>query len=108
MWHNILITSAGKRVALTRYFKETLCGFYPDAKVFTTDMNPEMAPAGYVSDGCFKVPRVTSPDYPDILLNICKKNEVGMVIATIDTELLLLADLKDSFRRLGIMIIVSL
>ena len=107
MWHNILITSAGKRVALTRYFKETLCRFYSDAKVFTTDMNPEMAPAGYVSDGCFKVPRVTSPDYPDILLNICKKNEVGMVIATIDTELLLLADLKDSFRRLGIMIIVS-
>ena len=70
-------------------------------------MNPEMAPAGYVSDGCFKVPRVTSPDYPDILLNICKKNEVGMVIATIDTELLLLADLKESFRRLGIMVIVS-
>ena len=107
MWHNILITSAGKRVALTRYFKETLCRFYPGAKVFTTDMNPEMAPAGYVSDGCFKVPRVTSPDYPDILLNICKKNEVGMVIATIDTELLLLADLKESFRRLGIMVIVS-
>lgn len=107
MWHNILITSAGKRVALTRYFKETLCRFYPGAKVFTTDMNPEMAPAGYVSDGCFKVPRVTSPDYPDILLNLCKKNEVGMVIATIDTELLLLADLKESFRRLGIMVIVS-
>ena len=107
MWHNILITSAGKRVALTRYFKETLSKFYPEAKVFTTDMNPEMAPAGYVSDGCFKVPRVTSPDYPDILLNICKKNEVGMVIATIDTELLLLADLKESFRRLGIMVIVS-
>ena len=107
MWHNILITSAGKRVALTRYFKDTLSRFYPDAKVFTTDMNPEMAPAGYVSDGCFKVPRVTSPDYPDILLNICKKNEVGMVIATIDTELLLLADLKESFRRLGIMVIVS-
>ena len=107
MWHNILITSAGKRVALTRYFKETLSKFYPEAKVFTTDMNPEMAPAGYVSDGCFKVPRVTSPDYPDILLNICKKNDVGMVIATIDTELLLLADLKESFRRLGIMVIVS-
>lgn len=36
MQHNILITSAGKRVALTRYFKETLNRFYPDAKVFTT------------------------------------------------------------------------
>ena len=97
MQHNILITSAGKRVALTRYFKETLNRFFPDAKVFTTDMNPEMASAGYVSDGCFKVPRVTDKDYPALLLEICEKNDVGMVIATIDTELLLLADLKEKF-----------
>ena len=76
MQHNILITSAGKRVALTRYFKETLNRFFPDAKVFTTDMNPEMAPAGYVSDGCLKVPRVTDKDYPALLLEICEKNEV--------------------------------
>ena len=48
MQHNILITSAGKRVALTRYFKETLNRFFPEAKVFTTDMNPDMAPAGFV------------------------------------------------------------
>lgn len=107
MRHNILITSAGKRVALTRYFKETLNKSYPDAEVFTTDMNPGMAPAGYVSDFCFSVPRVTSPEYPEILLKICKENEVGMVIATIDTELLLLADLKDSFREFGINVMVS-
>lgn len=52
-------------------------------------MNPDMAPAGHASDGCFKVPRVTHKDYPALLLEICEKNEVGMV-ATIDTELLLL------------------
>ncbi len=43
---NILITSAGKRVTLTKQFQETLRRFYPEAKVFTTDMNPAMAPAG--------------------------------------------------------------
>ena len=107
MQHNILITSVGKRVALTRYFKETLNRFYPDAKVFTTDMNPEMAPACYVSDGCFKVPRVTDKDYPALLLEICEKNDVGMVIATIDTDLLLLADLKADFERKGIYVMVS-
>ena len=80
MRRNILITSAGKRVALTKYFKETLQRFYPDAKVFTTDMKPEMAPAGYVSDGCFAVPRVTDENYPAILLYICEKNNVGMEI----------------------------
>lgn len=107
MRHNILITSAGKRVALTKYFKEMLTRFYPEAKVFTTDMNPAMAPAGYVSDGCFKVPRVTDASYPSLLLDICEKNDVGMVIATIDTELLLLADLKAPFQEKGISIMVS-
>lgn len=107
MQHNILITSAGKRVALTRYFKETLIRFFPNGKVFTTDMNPIMAPAGYVSDYCFQVPRVTDSSYPDTLLQICVDNQVGMVIATIDTELLLLANLKDRFAKEGIQIIVS-
>ena len=107
MQRNILITSAGKRVALTKYFKETLSRFYPEAKVFTTDMNPEMAPAGYVSDGCFRVPRVTDEAYPAILLDICEKNDVGMVVATIDTELLLLADLKADFLAKGIHVMVS-
>ena len=59
MQYNILITSAGKRVVLTRAFKETLVKYYPEAKVYTTDINPEMAPAGYVSDECIQVPRCT-------------------------------------------------
>lgn len=107
MKHNILITSAGKRVALTKYFKETLNRFFPEAKVFITDMNPEMAPVSYVCDGAFKVPRVTAPEYPAELLKICEENEVGMIIATIDTELLLLADLKEDFREKGIHVMVS-
>ncbi len=107
MRRNILITSAGKRVALTKYFKETLNRFYPDAKVFTTDMNPLMAPAGFVSDGCFKVPRVTDASYTMLLLKLCEDNEVGMVIAMIDTELLILADLKKEFADRGIYVMVS-
>ena len=107
MNNNILITSAGKRVALTRYFKETLNRFFPEAKVFITDMNPEMAPVSYVCDGSFKVPRVTAPEYPEVLLRICEENNVGMVVATIDTELMLLADLKEEFKRRGINVMVS-
>lgn len=107
MYHNILITSAGKRVALTRYFKETLNRFFPEAKVFITDMNPEMAPVSYICDGSFKVPRVTTPEYPEVLLKICEENNIRMIIATIDTELLILATLKDRFKEKGIHIMVS-
>lgn len=107
MNHNILITSAGKRVALTKYFKETLNRFFPEAKVFITDMNPEMAPVSYVCDGAFKVPRVTDTEYPDLLLKLCEENEVGMVIATIDTELVMLAEQKERFKEKGIHVMVS-
>lgn len=107
MKNNILITSAGKRVALTIYFKETLSRFFPEAKVFITDMNPDMAPVSYVCDGSFKVPRVTAPEYPDVLFKICEENNVGVVIATIDTELSLLADLKEEFRKKGVHVMVS-
>lgn len=107
MNQNILITSAGKRVALTRFFKDTLHRFFPDAKVYVTDMNPEMAPVSYVSDGSFKVPRVTASEYPEVLMKICEENQIGMIIATIDTELLLLSDLKEDFLKKGIYVMVS-
>lgn len=107
MQPNILITSAGKRVALVRGVRETLYRYFPNAKVYTTDMNPQMAPAAYVSDGCFKVPRVTSEDYIGVLLEICHKYDIGLVIPTIDTELLILAANKSCFENQGVHISVS-
>ena len=75
--------------------------------VFTTDMNPELAPAAYVSDGCFEVLRVTDENYISQLLDICKKNEIGMIVPTIDTELLVLAENKKLFNDNDIIVCVS-
>ncbi len=107
MNHNIIITSVGQRVTLVIDFKETLVRYYPDAKVFTTDMNPELAPAAYMSDGCFEVHRVTDENYIPQLLDICKKNKIGMIVPTIDTELLVLAKSKQLFNDNGIVVSVS-
>lgn len=104
---NILITSAGKRVTLVTLFKTELRKIFPEGKVFTTDMNPEMAPAGIVSDQCFKVCRVTDPEYIESLFSICLENDVKLIVPTIDTELLVLAKEKDRFAQHGISIIVS-
>ena len=105
--NNILITSAGQRVALVKDFQETLVRFFPDAKVYTTDMNPRLAPAAYVSDGCFDVPRCTSEDYIMTLLAICLDNQIGMVVPTIDTELAILSAHKNEFSKQGIYVLVS-
>lgn len=104
---NILITSAGQRVALVKDFQETLKHFFPDGKVYTTDMNPKMAPAAYVGDGCFGVPRCTSDDYIESLLTICLGNNIGMIAPTIDTELAILSANKDIFGKQGIFVSVS-
>lgn len=107
MKNNILITSAGQRVALVRGFQETLKKFIPDGKVYTTDMNPRLAPAAYVSDGCFDVPRCTSEDYIESLLTICLGNNIGLIVPTIDTELAILSANKDVFSKHGIVVSVS-
>lgn len=103
MNNNILITSVGKRVSLVNFFRTT----HNQGKIFTTDLNPEMAPAGYFSDGCFKSPKVIDPIYPEYLLAICMEKQIGIVIPTIDTELLILANLKEKFAKHNINILVS-
>lgn len=107
MKNNILITSAGQRVVLVRDFQETLGRFFPDGKVYTTDMNPRLAPAAYVSDGCFEVPRCTSEDYIESLLTICLGNGIGLIVPTIDTELAILSANKEIFAKQGITVSVS-
>ena len=65
---NILITSAGKRVVLVQLFQKTMKEMGLDAKVYTTDMAPMMAPACIVSDEGIKVSPCTNDCYIDELL----------------------------------------
>ena len=70
-------------------------------------MMPRMAPATYVSDRWFELPKISSDRYIDQLLNICKENGIGMIVPTIDTELMVLAQEKVKFGNEGISVIVS-
>ena len=81
--------------------------FFCDGKVMTCDMNPEMAPACVISDGCFKVPRCSSEDYIETLLTLCIGNSISIVIPTIDTELAILSANKEIFAKQGIQVLVS-
>lgn len=104
---NILITSVGKRVVLVRIFQRTIKELGLDVKVYTTDMKPEMAPAGIVSDGCIRVSRCTADDYIDELIKICREKHIGVIIPTIDTELLTLAENRQRLEDIGIELALS-
>lgn len=104
---NILILSAGRRVELVESFKNATSIIDGETKVFTTDMNPQLSPACQVSDRYFTAPRVTEIGYKKYLINLCEKNSIGLLIPTIDTELLLLSECREEFEGFGIHIVIS-
>ena len=106
--NNILITSAGRRVSLVNAFKSTAKKLGLNLKVFTTDLNPYYeSPTSHFANKSFKIGFFSESNYIGDLLKICMENDVKIIVPTIDTELKLLADSKNTFKKHGINIIVS-
>ena len=70
---NFLITSSGRRVGLVKAFINTFKKQKYNGKIFTTDLNPKLAPVSYFTH-CFKVGNFLDKDYIEKLLEICIKN----------------------------------
>ena len=100
---NILILSAGTRNKIVQYFVRTLNG---TGKVIATDMS-NLAPAIYEADKYYIVPKMTAPEYLDVVLDICKKEEITGVLSLIDPELSLLAEYREKFEAIGTTVIGS-
>lgn len=104
---NVLVTSAGQRASLVRAFQVELHQVAPHSKVYTADLDPAMSAACHVSDGAFRLPHATAPDFADRLLDLCLAEQVELVIPTIDTELMILAAVRDRFGEVGVEIAIS-
>ena len=100
---NFLILAAGTRNKVVQYFKKTFDGV---GKVIATDANI-LGPAIYDADKYYIVPPITEPGYIDIILDICKKEQISGVLSLIDPELSLLAANEDKFKAVGTTIIGS-
>jgi carbamoyl-phosphate synthase large subunit len=100
---NILILSCGTRNKIVQYFKRELNG---KGIVIATDCS-ELAPALYEADKHYIVPKITDAEYLDVILSICRENNVKAVLSLIDPELSLLAKHKQKFLEIGTTPIVS-
>lgn len=100
---NILILAAGTRNKIVQYFKRAIGD---SGKVIATDASL-LGPAIYDADKYYIVPNITDPGYIDIILDICKKEEINGVLSLIDPELSLLAANEEKFEALGVTIIGS-
>ena len=100
---NLLILSCGTRDKVVQYFKAAFAG---KGRVVCTDCSP-YAPALYEADAHYIVPRITAPEYLDVIYEICRKETVTGVLSLIDPELSLIAANEAQFRALGVQIIGS-
>ena len=100
---NILLLSVGTRNKVIQYFKKEFAGV---GNVVVTDLT-EIAPAIYEADKHYQVPRIIEDGYIDLILNICKKEQISGVLSLIDPELSLIAKNKERFAEIGVTIIGS-
>ena len=98
---NLLILAAGTRNKVVQYFKKTFSGI---GTVIATDAN-NLGPAIYEADRYYIVPPITETGYIDIILDICKKEQISGVLSLIDPELSLLAANEDKFKDIGTTVI---
>lgn len=95
---NVLILSAGRRVELVKSFKDAAKELGVKNKIITADLS-DLAPASFFGDKNYKVPKVTEVKYIEAIIEICNKENIRLVVPTIDTELLIIAKNKKNIEE---------
>lgn len=101
---NILITSAGRRGYIIKYFKDALKGY--GGKVYAGNSS-HLSTAFEYADGSVITPLIYDKEYILFLINFCKQKQIEVIISLFDVDLLILAQNKNVFQENGIKVIVS-
>lgn len=99
---NILLTSAGRRSYLVKYFQQAL---NEKGKVFAS--NSEYTIALQDADGYYISPLIYDENYVDSLLNYCEENDIKTIISVFDIDLLVLSKSKSKIENKGIKLLLS-
>jgi len=100
---NVILTCAGRRNYLLKFFQEALGN---GGKVFAGDATLE-APTLQEADESFVLPPINHSEYCDTLLDICQQNQVRLLIPLNDIELPYLAKQRARFLEIGTIPVVS-
>ena len=105
--YNILILSAGRRVELVTLFKNAAKDLNINSKVVAADCS-NTAPALYFADKMVILPRIDDPTYVEEIIENSKKEQIKLIIPTIDTDLMLLSKNQDYiFEKSGAKVLIS-
>ncbi len=103
---NVLISSAGRRVVLLECFQLALAKLGLAGVVHAADSSRVSAAFQYAK-ASHAIPRCTSPEFVATMLEICRREQIALVIPTIDTELPVYAAAKERFAEIGTTVAVS-
>lgn len=95
---NVLILSAGRRVELVERFKRASKRLSLDSKIVAVDIS-KTAPAIYFADSFHIVPRISDENYISAIIDVCNKEDIALIVPTIDTELLKLAENREQIEN---------
>lgn len=103
---NICLSSAGRRVALLEGFRDALRGLGLTGYVYAVDACLT-APALRLADASWQVPGCEAPEFLPAMLELCRREQIDLLIPTIDTELPVYAAHREQFAALGTRVAVS-
>ena len=95
---NILFSSAGRRVELINSFKKARDNMNINGNFIGIDID-EFAPALNFVDKKYIVPRLNSSEFIPTIIEICKKENISLIIPTIDTELEIYSKYKELIEK---------
>ena len=104
---HVLVTSAGRRVQLVRFFQRALKNQSILGRVLVGEANPEWSAAAHIADAAIRMPPVSDSAYDRFLLGLVEREGVRLIVPTIDTELLRLSKLRGALLELQCNVSVS-
>jgi carbamoyl-phosphate synthase large subunit len=103
----VLVSSAGRRVALMECFRDAAVTLGLSLKLLAVDVAPELSAACAVADRVLRVPCCTDPSFVTIVADIVRTERVQLIVPTIDTELAAYAAARVRLRELGAWVSIS-
>ena len=99
---NVLLTSAGRRSYLVKYFKEAV-----GASGRVVVSNSAVSQAFAAADRAVVSPVIYDGGYIPFLLNLCREEKIGLLVSLFDIDLPVLSAHKREFEDIGVTVAVS-
>lgn len=103
---HILFTGIGRRVELVQAFRQAALTLNISLKIYGADM-AGTAPALAYCDSIRRVCGMNDERYIPQLMEICRNDQIDILIPTIDTDLLILSKNAEKFEEIGTKVLIS-